>query len=239
MSFGLLWFSGLACEREVISLPAYTGMVLLLVFSNLAILPATYRAHKMKLHFEATVYACVCLGSALYHLCDEGCFCVASYSSLHLLDFLLSFYAIVVTVVYSVGHSGWSKDVANLVALLVLVFANSQNSTLGVYLPFGILLTTLMFLPLVRDRALLLPPFHNRIAWCGLLGAGFLLIVALTCQYAIVSNNNYFYVHSIWHFCVQLCPLLCVLWRRGPEAHVLQSSSQLDTPLHEKESMAF
>lgn len=233
---GCVRFSGLACEEEVVSLGAYTGMVLLLVFSNLAILPAVYKTHKMKLRFEAAVYALVCLASSLYHLCDEGCYCVATYRSLHLLDFLLSFYAIVVTVVYSAGHAGWTKDVANLVALLVLVFANTQDSAFWEYGPFGLVLAVLVVGPLVRDRALLFPPFHDRLAWGGLAGALCLLLIALICQYAVLSNANYFYVHSIWHFCIQLCPLLCMFWRRGPEP---SSCSLLSTDLQNNKRLKY
>jgi len=197
------------------TLSEFGGMVVLLAASNLALVPAVARAYKMGLVAEAAVFLVLLCASAAYHICDSGVFCFGlSYSSLHLLDFTVSFYAIAVTVIHCWNYQGAVKSVVSVLSLLVIVVCNMQDTSQGQYIPLAVLLFLLVVVPIAKDRAFRFPQCSERKVWLSFCVALACIAAAAGIQYGVLDPDNYFYVHAFWHILGQLSPFFALPWQR-------------------------
>lgn len=92
---------GFYCEKDAISDSKYWTAIMFLTLSNLTMLLAVIYGFRIKAYVEITAYGANMIASYIYHWCDEQyyCFGFSSYS-LRVIDFILSFYSVCVSIIY-------------------------------------------------------------------------------------------------------------------------------------------
>ena len=87
---------GSDCSQRVKSQSLFVFEVFLLVVSNIAFVPAIYYAYSRWFYVECLLFCLSMVVSALYHLCDEAVWCIASsYSVLQFSDFFFAFSSVI------------------------------------------------------------------------------------------------------------------------------------------------
>lgn len=87
---------GSDCSQRVKSQSLFVFEVFLLVVSNIAFVPAIYYAYSRGFYVECLLFCLSMVVSALYHLCDEAVWCIASsYSVLQFSDFFFAFSSVI------------------------------------------------------------------------------------------------------------------------------------------------
>ncbi|XP_005224464.1 post-GPI attachment to proteins factor 6 isoform X1 [Bos indicus] len=178
---------------------------LLLTLSNLMFLaPIAISVHRCLL-VEASVYAYTMFFSTFYHACDQpgdAVLCILNYDTLQYCDFLGSGVSIWVTVLCMARLKASLKYV--LFILGALVFAMSLQldrraawNTTGPCL-FAIVVMVTMWVYRCGRRRHCYPPSWQRWVFYLLPGLS-MAALALTIYVSMMTSENYYYTHSIWH----------------------------------------
>nr|KAF6491307.1 hypothetical protein HJG59_018478 [Molossus molossus] len=178
---------------------------LLLTLSNLLFLaPITVSVYRCLL-VEASVYAYTMFFSMFYHACDqpgEAVLCILNYDTLQYCDFLGSGVSIWVTILCMAQLKAALKYV--LLLLGTLVFAMSlQLNRMGIWnvmgpCLFALVLMVTMWVYHCGHRRHCYPTSWQR--WVFYLLPGISMAsVAIAIYASMMTSDNYYYTHSIWH----------------------------------------
>ncbi|XP_073648653.1 post-GPI attachment to proteins factor 6 isoform X7 [Tursiops truncatus] len=178
---------------------------LLLTLSNLVFLaPIAISVHRSLL-VEASVYAYTMFFSTFYHACDqpgEAVLCILNYDTLQYCDFLGSGVSIWVTVLCMARLKAALKYVLFLLGALVFAMSLQLDrraawNTMGPCL-FAIVVMVTMWVYRCGRRRHCYPPSWQRWVFYLLPGIS-MAAVAITIYTSMMTSDNYYYTHSIWH----------------------------------------
>ncbi|XP_071987935.1 transmembrane protein 8B isoform X1 [Engystomops pustulosus] len=181
---------------------------LLLCLSNLMFLPPVLIALRSRYLLEASVYIFTMFFSTFYHACDQPgivVFCIMEYDVLQFCDFLGSLMSVWVTVISMARLQPIIKQVLYLLGAMLLSMALQLDrhglwNLLGPSLfAVGIMAIAWTFRSIRRRHCY--PPTWKR--WLFYLCPGTLIASSAVALYAFVeTEENYFYIHSIWHMLI-------------------------------------
>lgn len=179
--------------------------VLLLTLSNLMFLAPIALSVYRCLLVEASVYAYTMFFSTFYHACDqpgEAVLCILNYDTLQYCDFLGSGVSIWVTILCMARLKAALKYV--LLLLGTLVFAMSLQldrrgawNMMGPCL-FAFVIMVSMWVYRCGHRRHCYPTSWQRWVFYLLPGIS-MATVAISIYASMMTSDNYYYTHSIWH----------------------------------------
>uniref|UniRef100_A0A3B4AFE8 Uncharacterized protein n=1 Tax=Periophthalmus magnuspinnatus TaxID=409849 RepID=A0A3B4AFE8_9GOBI len=178
---------------------------LLLCLSNLMFVPPVAIAIRSHYLLEASVYIFTMFFSTFYHACDQPgivVFCIMEYDVLQFCDFLGSLMSVWVTVIAMARLKSIIKQVLYLLGAMSLSMA-LQLDRHGLWNLLGPSLFALGIMATVRTirRRRCYPPTWKR--WVFFLFPGTMIATSAVALYAFVeTEENYFYIHSIWHMLI-------------------------------------
>ncbi|TNM89488.1 transmembrane protein 8B [Takifugu rubripes] len=181
---------------------------LLLCLSNLMFVPPVAIAVRSHYLLEASVYIFTMFFSTFYHACDQPgivVFCIMEYDVLQFCDFLGSLMSVWVTVIAMARLKSIIKQVLYLLGAMSLSMALQLDrhglwNLLGPSLfALGIMAVAWTVRTIRRRRCY--PPTWKR--WAFFLFPGTMIATSAVALYAFVeTEENYFYIHSIWHMLI-------------------------------------
>ncbi|MBN3303610.1 TMM8B protein, partial [Amia calva] len=181
---------------------------LLLCLSNLMFVPPVAIAIRSHYLLEASVYIFTMFFSTFYHACDQPgivVFCIMEYDVLQFCDFLGSLMSVWVTVIAMARLKSIIKQVLYLLGAMLLSMALQLDrhglwNLLGPSLfALGIMAIAWTVRTIRRRRCY--PPTWKR--WVFYLFPGTMIATSAVALYAFVeTEENYFYIHSIWHMLI-------------------------------------
>ncbi|XP_072798386.1 post-GPI attachment to proteins factor 6 isoform X4 [Vicugna pacos] len=154
---------------------------------------------------EASVYAYTMFFSTFYHACDqpgEAVLCILNYDTLQYCDFLGSGVSIWVTILCMARLKAALKYVLFLLGTLVFAMSLQMDrraawNTMGPCL-FAIMVMVTMWVYRCGRRRHCYPTSWQR--WIFYLLPGIsMATVAITIYTTMMTSDNYYYTHSIWH----------------------------------------
>nr|XP_039334269.1 post-GPI attachment to proteins factor 6 isoform X2 [Saimiri boliviensis boliviensis] len=178
---------------------------LLLTLSNLMFLaPIAVSVQRFYL-VEASVYAYTMFFSTFYHACDqpgEAVLCILSYDTLQYCDFLGSGVAIWVTILCMARLKTLLKYVLFLLGTLVIAMSLQLDrrgiwNMLGPCL-FAFLIMASMWVYRCGHRRQCYPTSWQRWVFYLLPGVS-MASVGIAIYTSMMTSDNYYYTHSIWH----------------------------------------
>eukprot|EP00079_Xenopus_tropicalis_P020187 XP_012810831.1 PREDICTED: transmembrane protein 8B-like [Xenopus tropicalis] len=171
-------------------------------------LPPVLIALRSHYLLEASVYIFTMFFSTFYHACDQPgivVFCIMEYDVLQFCDFLGSLMSVWVTVISMARLQPIIKQVLYLLGAMLLSMALQLDrhglwNLLGPSLfAVGIMAVAWTFRTIRRRHCY--PPTWKR--WLFYLCPGTLIASSAVALYAFVeTEENYFYIHSIWHMLI-------------------------------------
>uniref|UniRef100_A0A8B9Q0X5 Transmembrane protein 8B n=1 Tax=Apteryx owenii TaxID=8824 RepID=A0A8B9Q0X5_APTOW len=181
---------------------------LLLCLSNVMFVPPVAIAVRSHYLLEAAVYIFTMFFSTFYHACDQPgivVFCIMEYDVLQFCDFLGSLMSVWVTVIAMARLQPVVKQVLYLLGAMLLSMALQMDrhglwNLLGPSL-FALGIMAIAWTARTIRRRHCYPPTWKR--WAFYLCPGALIAAAAVLLYAFVeTEENYFYIHSIWHLLI-------------------------------------
>uniref|UniRef100_A0A8C0IUA9 Transmembrane protein 8B n=1 Tax=Chelonoidis abingdonii TaxID=106734 RepID=A0A8C0IUA9_CHEAB len=175
---------------------------LLLCLSNLMFVPPVAIALRSHYLLEASVY----VFTISTHACDQpgiAVFCIMEYDVLQFCDFLGSLMSVWVTVIAMARLQPLAKQVLYLLGAMLLSMALQLDrhglwNLLGPSL-FAVGIMAVAWVSIRRRHCY--PPTWQR--WAFYLCPGALIAAGAVLLYACVeTEENYFYIHSIWHMLI-------------------------------------
>ncbi|XP_067399679.1 transmembrane protein 8B [Emydura macquarii macquarii] len=203
-------WSGWGCtdSAEAFSYGFQLLATLLLCLSNLMFVPPVAIAVRSRYLLEAAVYVFTMFFSTFYHACDQPgivVFCIMDYDVLQFCDFLGSLMSVWVTVIAMARLQPAVKQVLYLLGAMLLAMALQLDrhglwNLLGPSL-FAVGIMAIAWTARSIRRRHCYPPTWQR--WVFYLCPGALIAGAAVLLYACVeTEENYFYIHSIWHMLI-------------------------------------
>ncbi|KAM4820158.1 post-GPI attachment to proteins factor 6 isoform 2-T3 [Thomomys bottae] len=178
---------------------------LLLTLSNLMFLaPIAVSVHRAFL-VEAVVYLYTMFFSTFYHACDqpgEAMLCILSYDTLQYCDFLGSGASIWVTILCMAKLKTVLKNILFVLGTLVMAMS-LQLDRRGIWnlvgpCLFALVIMSCMWVYRCGHRHQCYPPSWQR--WVFYLLPGISMAsVGIAIYTSMMTNDNYYYTHSIWH----------------------------------------
>ncbi|KAM6155384.1 post-GPI attachment to proteins factor 6 [Rhynchocyon petersi] len=190
------------------TLSQQTWATLLLTLSNLVFLaPITVSLQRAFL-VEASVYTYTMFFSTFYHACDQpgkAVLCILNYDTLQYCDFLGSVVSIWVTLLCMARLKAIFKYVLFLLGTLVIAMSLQLDrrgawNMLGPCL-FAFVIMVSMWVYRCGRRRHCYPTSWQRWAFFLLPGIS-LAAMAMTIYIFMMTRDNYYYTHSIWHMLV-------------------------------------
>ncbi|KAK9408706.1 transmembrane protein 8B [Crotalus adamanteus] len=181
---------------------------LLLCLSNLMFVPPVAIAVRTGYLLEAAIYIFTMFFSTFYHACDQPgivVFCIMDYDVLQFCDFLGSLMSVWVTVIAMARLQPVIKQVLYLLGAMLLSMALQLDrhglwNLLGPSL-FAVGVMAIAWTVRSIHRRHCYPPTWQR--WTFYLLPGALIAASAVLLYAFVeTEENYFYIHSIWHMLI-------------------------------------
>ncbi|XP_069061760.1 transmembrane protein 8B [Pleurodeles waltl] len=181
---------------------------LLLCLSNLMFVPPVTIAIRGHYLLEASVYVFTMFFSTFYHACDQPgivVFCIMEYDVLQFCDFLGSLMSVWVTVIAMARLQPIIKQILYLLGAMLLSMALQLDrhglwNLLGPSL-FALGITAVAWTVRTIRRRHCYPPTWKR--WLFYLCPGTLIASSAVALYTFVeTEENYFYIHSIWHMLI-------------------------------------
>lgn len=182
----------------------------LLVFTNIAFLPAVFTAYKRKYYAESVVYFAICFFSSFYHACDAGenivSFCLVRVSVLQFSDFFTGILSIYFTIIAMANMPKNLTRVFQTFGTILIAFGTALDKTsLWVFaLPFifGFVVMCISWFCQYRKTKCLYPSKRYLIVTFPL---GCIVVISGLLMYALLETvRNYKYVHSLWHVMMAL-----------------------------------
>ncbi|XP_044603201.1 post-GPI attachment to proteins factor 6 isoform X2 [Equus asinus] len=178
---------------------------LLLTLSNLLFLAPIAVSVYRSLLVEAAVYAYTMFFSTFYHACDqpgEAVLCILNYDTLQYCDFLGSGVSMWVTILCMARLKAALKYVLYLLGTLVFAMSLQLDrrgawNTMGPCL-FAFVVMVTMWVYRCGHRRQCYPTSWQRWVFYLLPGIS-MATVALAIYTSMMTSDNYYYTHSIWH----------------------------------------
>ncbi|XP_033116292.1 post-GPI attachment to proteins factor 6-like isoform X2 [Anneissia japonica] len=199
-------YRGWGCtdDSEAWSRTYFLVQVLLLTLSNLFFIPSIILAVYRRFFPEAIVYFCTMFFSTFYHACDSSDYCIMKYDTLQFCDFFSSFMAIFCTLLCMAKLPEHIKQTFTMLAAFGIAIGVDYNrfSLWAALVPTlsGLVILTVSWSYQCRKNKSCYP---SKKLWLirilpglTLAGVGFLLFALLE------KEDNYQYVHSVWHVCM-------------------------------------
>ncbi|XP_078669961.1 post-GPI attachment to proteins factor 6-like [Branchiostoma floridae x Branchiostoma belcheri] len=204
--------------------------VLLLTLSNLMFIPAICVAIYRKFYVAALVYTFNMFFSTFYHACDEQTvrYCLTKYSLLSFCDFFASVMSFVVTLVAMAKLPEPWRGLAHMAGALG-VSAGVQYDAHGLWVfavPVGVLAVVVLISWILqcRKRKKMYPSVRRILFY--LLPGTILAGTGLVTYAFFETENNYAYLHSLWHVCISGCVPLVLPSRRKKTAPASNDQSE-------------
>jgi hypothetical protein len=223
---------GFYCEKDAISDTRYWVAIMFLTLSNLTMCLAVVYGFRIKAYVEITAYAANMIASYIYHWCDEQyyCFGFSSYS-LRVIDFILSFYSVCVSIIYLAKLTQLKLKFSLLLSVLIILlylglgtgFSMFESSILVIFIQPLIIVSlvpfTRFFLFIYNKNhrefnksffktlgIFLFKSKNFRIKW---LGFALIFLISALVSRGFQGNYNYYIVkskqtHSLWHVFIML-----------------------------------
>lgn len=204
--------------------------VLFLTLSNLLFIPAIIVSIYHRLYIEALVFFFNMFFSTFYHACDQDLFsfCMFKYDGLQLADFIGSYASFIVTLTSMSLIERSIKDFLFVFAILACVAINVRDRfgtiqfIVLISFTFAFTIFTWLYKSIKTRR------IHP--SWKILLSflPGFALsITGLVLFVFVETDENYWYVHSLWHIFISTSILFFLPRRRksSNESTVIPSNS--------------
>uniref|UniRef100_A0A3Q3IS86 EGF-like domain-containing protein n=1 Tax=Monopterus albus TaxID=43700 RepID=A0A3Q3IS86_MONAL len=214
-------WSGWGCtdDRTAQSYSRQMTATLLLTLSNLFFLPAVVVAIRRCYITEASVYLFTMFFSTFYHACDQpgiAVLCIMDYDTLQYCDFLGSVCSIWVTILCMTRIKDTFKYTVFMLGAL-LIAMSMQLDRKGLWNLLGPVLCALLFMVTAWvyrgvQRRHCYPPSCRR--WVFYLLPGAMCALIGVCLYIFAeTEENYYYIHSLWHILVASCVVFLWSWR--------------------------
>jgi hypothetical protein len=211
--------------------------VFLLVATNVAILPAAILAYRRRYWLECFIFFLTGLCSSLYHLCDEGIWCIGVYAPLQFSDFFFAFSSVVVVVFALTGLPTRPRIALDIVGVAIewALMVGDRTNPRNIFIVVGMSVATVLIswsVALWIAHLLIGGSACSRKSWEVLrtffgggairlhylvLGLG-IVAVSVICTF-LQTSSTYFALHSIWHVCVMLGAWLILLSISFTESH--------------------
>ncbi|KAK3793150.1 hypothetical protein RRG08_024981 [Elysia crispata] len=216
--------------------------VYLLTMSNLAFLPGIGLAIYRRFYIEAFVYAYNMFFSTFYHACDTSRIyqlCILEYNTLSFADFFASLMSFWVTLMAMARLKAYGRALLHVcgAVLIALGEVHNRHGLLEQMLPLAVGIAVMLLswgLETYRRRKLF--PSRHRLLKFVLPGVA-LAVLGLVLNLALETQENYKYVHSMWHIleataiCFLLPPFTSSLGRRKAGVLSIQSGDISQHPL--------
>ncbi|KAJ8925288.1 hypothetical protein NQ315_009117 [Exocentrus adspersus] len=179
--------------------------LLLLVLSNLMFLPASYIAFRRKYYIESVTYFSICFFSTFYHACDAGeniiSYCLVRLSALQFGDFFCALLAIWVTIIAIADLSPLVTSMCHMAGAIILAFCTNIDRTALWIFTFPVLIGVAIMsvswylkYKKIRQRFV-----QKRYIYVNIPVGTVLVAVGLTMYAFLQTEDNYKYLHSLWH----------------------------------------
>ncbi|XP_004705828.1 post-GPI attachment to proteins factor 6 [Echinops telfairi] len=190
------------------TLAQQTAAVLLLTLSNLVFLAPIAVSIQRGFLVETSVYAYTMFFSTFYHACDqpgETVLCILNYDTLQYCDFLGSVVSIWVTILCMARLKPVLKYVLFLLGTLVIAMSLQLDrrgawNMMGPCL-FALVVMVSMWMSRCVHRRHCYPTSWQRWAFYLLPGIS-MATMAVAIYTFMMTNDNYYYTHSLWHMLV-------------------------------------
>lgn len=181
--------------------------VLLLTLSNLLFLFSMYVAIIRLYYTEAMMYTLTMVFSTFYHACDaqkQIAYCIIRDNILQFGDFYCGIMSFWVTLLAMSIISERLKSTFQLIGAIVIALLTTWNmhSVISFFIPVVVGITILLT-SCVADYAEFRKLRYPRSYYVRYLPLGVILVsVGLICYAFLQTEQNYKYVHSIWHMVI-------------------------------------
>ncbi|CAG9334184.1 TMEM8A_3 [Blepharisma stoltei] len=217
--------AGANCEKLALNENTYMTGLYMLVYSNLAMVPAIITGILHWYYGEVAVYGTNMMASMVYHSCDWGYECFGMEpQTLRVADFTLSYMSIMAALIKVARFRNHNHKLALycfIFALLLYIgLHNNFNGILFSIMPPLIagLIPLSRWLYLIHkdskevygswwswDQAYWFFWESGDFQWKWIFIAASTLFMALICKFS-ETNNSYWIVHSFWHIFIMLTP---------------------------------
>ncbi|KAK9877559.1 hypothetical protein WA026_018664 [Henosepilachna vigintioctopunctata] len=214
-------YRGIACNDDSKATPFWKIIVaqVLLISSNLIMLPCVYVAIRRKYYPEAIMYSFVLLFSSFYHACDVGDysiqFCLTTHASLQFGDFfsaLLSIWGTMLAI--SDLDVRYRSTLYVLAAILVSYCTVIDKRGVWIFLlvtiPGLLIIIISWYLKYRKSGKQFIKKTYLKYYFSS--GSIVMLIGIIIFGY-FQTNGNYMYLHSLWH-CIAGIAVLAILPRK-------------------------
>lgn len=179
------------------------------VLTNIAFIPAIVISFKRGLYAECIVYFLNFTLSWVYHLCEAELHCFKGYERLHYSDMYASDLSIIVTLWAMTRIKEPLKHLIYLAIAIILEFATRETVDSEYHffldLVFGGFPACYLFYQYTFISIKYRSCFPSRKRWAFYLIPGFSLAGSgVLVNLIITEQENYYYVHCIWHLTIEL-----------------------------------
>ncbi|XP_044017374.1 transmembrane protein 8B-like, partial [Aphidius gifuensis] len=181
-----------------------------LIISNIFFIPSILLSIKRKLYTESLVYISTMIFSSIYHACDESTikYCITKYQVLQYSDFFSSILAFWVTLVSMAKISIQLTSLLNMFGVFIIGFLVEYNRTdlYSILIPLGIAILipilSYIYKYYYEKKTKLL--FQKQMSFIKLIIGLSLVIIGLILFTFVETQDNYQYIHSLWHIIISL-----------------------------------
>lgn len=220
-------FAGWSCSdgTNALSQTILLASLLILTLSNLFFVPAIVLAFRRGFYPQCMMYTGTMLFSAFYHACDqqEYNFCLMPYSILQFGDFYLSYTSVWMTslliakpkVTHSIGETIALFGTAGI-ALTVHYNATSLPAFI-IPIVCSLLVIAISWIHHSYSNKKCYPELSYYLK--NVLPCVVFALVGVICFAFLETEENYFYVHSIWHISIALAIVFVIPTKSDDESN--------------------
>ncbi|XP_046643981.1 transmembrane protein 8B-like [Daphnia pulicaria] len=205
-------FAGWSCSdgSNALSTAILLTSVLLLTLSNLFFIPAIFLAFRRGFYSQCLLYFVTMFFSSFYHACDqpEFNFCLMPYTVLQFGDFYSALTSVWLTA-FIVANPSVSEEISSAMCIggavgIAMAVHYNPTSLASFTIPIvcGLGLIAICW---TRQSCQMHKCYPGK-SYClkAVLPCLLFSIVGLVCFAFLETEDNYFYVHSIWHISIAL-----------------------------------
>lgn len=203
-------FQGWGCtdDRNASTPSLLLLKTLLLTLSNLFFVPAVILAIKRRYYTEAVVYTVTMFFSTFYHACDVDIFsfCLMKYEVLQYCDFYSAILSFWVTLIAMADLPQTFSSIAHMIGALGIALGVEYQRT-GIWVFIIPVMTGIVIMLFSWGRKCYYSKacFPVKVKWLlSLLPGTILAAVGLILFAFVETEDNYKYVHSVWHMVIAL-----------------------------------
>ncbi|XP_057371417.1 transmembrane protein 8B-like [Daphnia carinata] len=205
-------FAGWSCSdgTNALSTTILLSSVLLLTLSNLFFIPAIILAFRRGFYSQCMLYFVTMFFSSFYHACDqpEFSFCLMPYTVLQFGDFYAALTSVWLTA-FIVANPSVSEEISSAICIagaVGIAMAVHYNPTSFASFTIPIVCGLGLIAVCWTRQSCHMHKCYPGKSYClkAVLPCLLFAIVGLVCFAFLETEDNYFYVHSIWHISIAL-----------------------------------